>query len=159
MKSALVTLAYAATFLGGLCFSPASKSSPQGVYFNEGVQVAEAAHLFRTQSKKMACDLEPAVAGGKGTGAAAPMHLICERFEPSYMIISLSADKAAEVLSEGRDAGGDRIEDPILPNGTWWANQDFGCLSEASGLTCKNQAGYGFLLTTSTFRKLTFSKH
>jgi hypothetical protein len=55
--------------------------------------------------------------------------------------------------------GGDRMEDSILPDNTWWTNNDFGCLSEKTGLTCKNKAGFGFILTPTSFKKITFIKH
>ncbi len=142
-----------------LCFAQSTMGKPQDISFDKGTPVSEAAHLFRTQSKKMACDLEPAGSDGKTTQNPAKTELVCERFEPTYLIVVLTADKAPEVLSEGRDAGGDRIEDPIILNDTWWSNDDFGCLSEEAGLTCKNKAGYGFLITDKDFKKISFSKH
>lgn len=127
----------------------------QNIFFDRGTQVMEAAYLFRTQSKTMACDLEQATADDNNSKNM----LVCERFKPTYLILKLTADKAPEVLSEGRDVGGDRMKDPILLDGTWWVNNDFGCLSEKTGLTCKNKAGYGFFLTSTRFKQLEFSKH
>jgi hypothetical protein len=165
-------------------------AAAQGVSFDRGTQVGEATYLFKTQTGNMACDLRQAVRGSKFSNM-----LVCERFKPSRLILRLNADQAPEVLTEGRDAGGNRMEDPIrphviwglgdgagiydpkvlpdkrdaggnrirmgspiLPDGTWWGNKNFGCLSEKTRLTCKNRAGYGFVLTPTDFKSFTFPK-
>jgi Family of unknown function (DUF6636) len=47
---------------------------------------------------------------------------------------------------------GDTIYDqsmPVLPYGSVWRHSGFVCLSERSGLTCRNQKGRGFVLSRS----------
>jgi hypothetical protein len=69
--------------------------------------------------------------------------LICERVEPSYVTVILTADGEAEVIEDPGEQGCCGAEN-IFEYGNTITLEGFVCSAETTGLTCESEAGYGF---------------
>lgn len=113
-------------------------SAEQRLHSNDEGQV-----IFVTPSHNIGCIYTPEGGTSVYEPAGGGPELICERVEPKYITVILTA--------EGKP---DRIVDPgeqsccgldqELRYGNYWQMGPFTCLSRKSGLLCENEEGHGF---------------
>jgi hypothetical protein len=74
--------------------------------------------------------------------------LICERIEPGYVTVILTATGEAELIEDPGEqscCGADNI----FAYGDTITLEGFVCTSETTGLTCESEAGFGFSMARS----------
>ena len=116
---------------------------------------------FKTPSRNIVCGYSIDVHGiasmecGIKSGLKPPPHRIhCQAGDPNDKRLSLRATgRAAPVLCAG-DPGPFLVEAKarVLAYGRTWSAGGISCTSEATGLTCRNRSGHGFLLSRQRWR-------
>jgi hypothetical protein len=105
---------------------------------------------FETPSGNVGCNYIPDGGNGIYHSPDGGAELICDRIEPAYVRLSLSAHGISTVEPQVRDTG--CCGGPVLPYGAHWQGGPFQCGMRENGLTCSNADGHGFTLSRSEVR-------
>lgn len=134
------------------CSPPAQGGSPpaQTTAVSTATTSSAAADVpqeFQAPSGNLGCDYVPA--GGTETYSTPDggAELICDRIEPTYVRMDMSAHGPAHLITHVGDAGccgGD-----TMAYGTHWTGGPFTCDLTQAGITCTNADRRGFTLSRS----------
>lgn len=109
--------------------------------------VANGAADFEAPSGNVGCNYIPDGGNGVYHSPDGGAELICDRVEPRYIRLSLSAHGISTVEEHVRDTG--CCGGPVLPYGAHWRGGPFQCDMHETGLTCSNADDHGFTLGRS----------
>lgn len=100
---------------------------------------------FQSPTGDVGCNYIPAGGTQVYTTPDGGPQLVCDRVEPTYVRITLSAHGGAGVLRRVGDAG--CCGGATMAYGAHWTGGPFTCDMTQEGLTCTNLDGRGFTLS------------
>jgi hypothetical protein len=106
--------------------------------------------VFVTPSKNIGCTYIPKGGSDMYTPDDGGPELGCDRIEPRYVRLILSASGKASVFEmEGDSACCSDVN--VLDYGERWRAGPFTCSSAETGLTCRRDDGHGFFASRKTY--------
>jgi hypothetical protein len=120
------------------------------------ISVASAQEGFRSPTGNIHCQY---FAGDGDPVIRCDLRQVSKRSLPRPRDCELEWGQAFEIGARARRGEplcyGDTVQDnrlPVLPYGQSWQRGGLGCLSEQTGVTCRNAGGHGFTLSRAAQR-------
>jgi hypothetical protein len=158
----VVLISFVALVAG--CGSSSSKPAASTVASGGGAPAAESSLVvFRTPGNDIHCGSYPASGGSPAylrcnvLGGMKPLpEKTCRAGDPGLGVDMLATGRSEAPCfgDPGPDAVFKQSHPFVLAYGDIWRRNGFSCVSQSSGLTCRNRSGHGFTLKGRSWRLL-----